>query len=284
MSKLIVTQGIQCSGKTTFAEELVAQGKGQVVNVCRDDLRLEMFGRKRSDAGKWKHEDEVVKERNRRLEKALAQGKTAISSDTNFNEKHLAYFKQLAEKYGAEFELKEFYVPVSVAEERDARRADGVTPKVLRKFWRENVCKPYSGNKMLPRIITVDLDNTIAHMTNRDPFQEQFVEDDDYDEVVGAVAQAAAKALGAKIAISSGRHDSCQESTERWLKKYNFKYDAIYMRRSGDNRPDWTVKGEIFRKICKKYYLIAAFDDRIAVCDLLREMGVQCFNCADGVF
>jgi predicted kinase len=289
VGKLIVTVGIPNSGKTTWAERMVDTGvAGRVVNVNRDDLRLEMFDRKKSDKGKWKHEAEVVAERNRRIEEALAQGKTVISSDTNFSAHHMEYFKQLAKKHGAVFEKKYFYIPVSEAEERDAKRPDGVGPKVIRRFWRDHIIQEYEWREGLTEVILCDLDGTIARAVDRDIFQEQHVERDEYIETVGTAVQLMAKHYGAKLFITSGRHEGCKDATERWLKKHNFKYDAIYMRPNpitkGHEPADYLVKQKFFDEINPSYNIRCVFDDRMQICDLWRELGIQVFQCNDGRF
>lgn len=289
MSKLIVTIGLPASGKTYFTEEQIRLDPS-IINVNRDDIRLEIFGRKKSDNGKWKHEPEVVAERDRRIEEALAQGKTVISSDTNFSAHHMEYFKQIAKKHDAVFEKKYFYIPVTEAEERDAKRPDGVGPKVIRRFWRDYVCQPYEWREGLTEVILCDIDGTIAEKGNRSPYDESKVEDDAYIETVGTVAQLTAKHYGAKLFITSGRHISCREATERWLAKHNFQYDAIFMRPNptpeevGHEIADWIVKKRFFEEINKSHNIRCIFDDRQIVIDYYREMGIQTFGCQDGRF
>ena len=57
------------------------------------------------------------------------------------------------------------------------------------------------------------------------------------------------------------------------------------MRPKGDNRPDTEVKREIYeREIRDKYNVLLVIDDRNSVVQQWREMGLPCFQVAEGDF
>lgn len=285
MPKLTILVGLPASGKSTWAREEIAKTKNTII-ISKDDLRSSFYKRNKNTKGRWTHERHIVAMRNKTIDYYLGQGIDVISDDCNLNPVHIETFKKIAEQRKAEIELKRFDIPVSEAEERDARRENGVGPKIIRRMWRDYVCvKEYQGDTSLPKAITVDLDGTLAHMNGRGPFDEDLVETDDYDTNVAVIVQAAAAVHKAKIIISSGRHNTCREATERWLQRNKFHYDDIIMRDADDNRPDYETKSDMFDILMEKYYIIDAFDDRIGVVDMLRSRkGIKVFGCADGVF
>ena len=52
-----------------------------------------------------------------------------------------------------------------------------------------------------------------------------------------------------RIVIVSGRPADYQDVTVAWLKRYAVPFSEIYMRSSGDRRPDHIVKRELLEKI-----------------------------------
>jgi hypothetical protein len=68
------------------------------------------------------------------------------------------------------------------------------------------------------------------------------------------------------IVFMSGREDRCREDTEFWLADNVTEgimgYD-LYMRTTGDHRPDYIIKGELFdQHIRGRYNVIGVLDDR----------------------
>lgn len=57
------------------------------------------------------------------------------------------------------------------------------------------------------------------------------------------------------IVLVSGRPDDYRSATEKWLKEHCIPYKELYMRHSGDFRPDDIVKQEIYNNHLKQEIL-----------------------------
>ncbi len=87
------------------------------------------------------------------------------------------------------------------------------------------------------------------------------------------------------IIFTSGRPESCREDTEKWLNTFVRVPYRLYMRATGDNRPDWIVKYELYdNHIRTRFDVQAVFDDRDQVVEMWREIGLTCMQVAPGDF
>lgn len=96
---------------------------------------------------------------------------------------------------------------------------------------------------------------------------------------------------GAKIIFVSGRPESCREDTVAWINAPEIlKCDddnPLYMRTTGDRRPDTIVKRELFDTLIRPmdYEILGVFDDRNRVVKMWREqLGLTVFHVADHSF
>lgn len=121
---LIITHGLPASGKSTWAKELAAKHPNRVVRVERDDIRVALYGAEEAagNLGKVK-EREVTKLQNTLIEKALADNKIVVASDTNLNFRFLPDLANKARVRGQEFGQKYFDVPVEECKRRNRLRA-----------------------------------------------------------------------------------------------------------------------------------------------------------------
>ena len=152
--------------------------------------------------------------------------------------------------------------------------------------------KRYVRKEGTPRAIIVDIDGTVAHHYNE--VGEQLRGHYEYSKVLGDLPDMAIIDLVGmldyalyKIIFVSGREDSCREDTEEWLARYGFdksKY-KLFMRKTGDHRPDYVIKYEIFDASIRDHYDIAfALDDRTQVVQMWRSLGIKVLQVADGNF
>lgn len=131
MNKLIILQGIPCSGKSVWAKQFVLEDPLYRIRVNRDDIRF-MFGKY------WvpQRESLVSTIEATCVEEALASGYTVVLDATNLNEKYLNYWKNLARVNNIEIEYKKFYISLEEAIERDKLRIENsVGEKVIKNFF-----------------------------------------------------------------------------------------------------------------------------------------------------
>jgi hydroxymethylpyrimidine pyrophosphatase-like HAD family hydrolase len=134
------------------------------------------------------------------------------------------------------------------------------------------------------KLVLVDIDGTVAHRTNREPFEYDKVLEDRPDhqtiETINALWRA-----GYKIIFISARDDSCFDDSYEWLRLNCPPFIKLYMRKTGDFRKDAVVKEEIYRKHIEPFYdVFCVFDDRNQVVDMWRSLGLKCFQPEAGDF
>jgi predicted kinase len=136
----------------------------------------------------------------------------------------------------------------------------------------------------LPRAIIVDIDGTLAHKGDRNPFDYKNVDKDAVDEVVMEIVNQF-YGLNYHVIIVSGREDSCRDLTTKWLKDNMINYHYLHMRKSKDMRKDAIVKKEIYENLIKDHYsVLFVLDDRNQVVEMWREIGLKCLQVAEGDF
>lgn len=133
---------------------------------------------------------------------------------------------------------------------------------------------------MKPTAIMVDIDGTLAHMTGRSPYDYSRVHEDTVDEVVASIIE-----HYPHVVVMSGRPEDCRGATEKWLAENGINYERLFMRPSGDKRPDDIVKWEMYQTNVEPHYHIDfVLDDRNRVVKMWRANGLKCLQVADGDF
>ena len=289
MPKLIMTVGLPASGKSTWAREQVIASGGRCIRINKDTLR-DML-----DAGKWSKDREkrILYIRDSIIPVYLSAGISVIVDDTNFAPQHKEALQAIAERCHATFEVVDQFLAVPVGEcvRRDAARSVGhVGEHVIRDMWRKYICKPAPPfDPTLPTVALCDLDGTLALLNGRSPYSLQGHINDKLNEKV-------AETIGAlcdtctfdKVILLSGRDERTRTETTEWIDKIKysgFNSTDLFMRAANDTRADYIVKRELYnRHILGRYNVWAVFDDRDQVVDLWRELGLACFQVADGAF
>ncbi len=83
---------------------------------------------------------------------------------------------------------------------------------------------------------------------------------------------------GYKVIILTGRPDSIEDITKKWLQKYEIEYDVLYMRSWEDN----FLKGPIYKKKIYeteiKENVFCAYDDEEEIIQMWNSLGITAFK------
>lgn len=280
--KLLMLKGLPGSGKSTYAKELVRNDDWYRVN--KDDLRAmvhdSQWGKEREKfILHWR--DEIIKD-------SLGGLKNVVVDDTNLAPKHEITLRAIAHVYKAEFEVKFFDTPVEECIKRDLARPNSVGSKVIVDMYNQFL-KPgpaiYTPPPNKPTAILCDIDGTLAHMTDRGPFEWAKVGNDTLDTTVCDILKLY-HSQGYQVILLSGRDGSCHTQTIRWLSDNHVPYDGLLMRTADDMRKDSIVKREIFDASIRDHYnVLFVLDDRDQVVKMWRnEVGLKVLQVAEGDF
>lgn len=271
-------KGIPGSGKSVFA---LGVCNSEVVRVNKDDIRAMMGGNFTKD-----NETIVIAVRNALVKGALHQDKVVIVDDTNFAPIHEDTLSLIAKEYDAEFEVKFIDTPVDECIKRDAKRANPVGRDVIMDMYRKyikQVPEAIPFDSTIPSAIIVDIDGTLAHMTDRSPYDYSKVSTDIVDKTIRGIVNMYSLDMG--VIVVSGRKDECKKETELWLRENKIYFHELHMRKTEDNRADYIVKKEIYDEHIKgKYNVLFVLDDRDQVVRMWREEGLKCLQVAEGSF
>jgi predicted kinase len=310
MSKLVITRGLQASGKTTWAKSWVAEAPDRRVRVNRDEFRLMLFGKSHNLTSD--QERTVTEVQQASALASLKRGLDVVADDTNLNAKFAKDWLRLAAKAGAEVEWHDEFLDVSVwtCIERDRRRQTGqVGHDVIQSFYNRYLkngkpkvptldedadlshFKPYTGTPGKPEAFLVDLDGTIAHNNgHRGFFDWAKVGQDEPVEVIIRIVRAMERE-GLTPIFVSGREDVCLTETDIWIWENVYQGDEtksfhLLMRAKGDGRKDSIIKLEIFdRDIRDNFDVKFALDDRNQVVRAYRDvLGLTVLQVRDGDF
>lgn len=281
MSKILMLKGLPASGKTTYAKTLVYAKKYKRIN--KDDLRAML------DDSEWSKSNEIfiLHIRDMIIIEALEDNQNVVVDDTNFAPKHEQTLRDIAKEFKASFEVKFFDTPVEECIARDLKRHNSVGSKVIMQMYNQYIqptSAMYIPPKNAPMAIICDIDGTLAHHTNRSPYDWSRVEEDTLDVAIAEITWGM-EDMGYDIILVSGRDEVCRKQTERWLNKNKVYCDALFMRPEGDNRKDVIIKQEIYdREIRDKYNIVFVLDDRNQVVEFWRSLGLKCLQVAEGDF
>lgn len=282
--KVILTKGLPASGKSTYAKELLLDGNWTRVN--KDDLRALLHG------GKWSRENEkqVEAARDALILSALDRGSNVVVDDTNLHPKHEARVRQIVADWNkahvtalVTVEIKDF-TNVSVDEciRRDSKRPNYVGADVIRRMYRQFLRKVETPVHVEggQTVVICDLDGTLCLFGDKNPYERDFTQDD-VNEAVLSVLQTTPH----KVILFSGRNGKFRAQTKTWLETHNVPHSLLVMRDERDTRRDSVVKREFYDAYIRgKYNVAFVLDDRNQVVDVWRELGLTCFQVAEGDF
>lgn len=131
--------------------------------------------------------------------------------------------------------------------------------------------------------VIFDMDGTLCDVSgvrhhllrSHDPFRhfhEASIDCPPHPDVVLAARQAHEEGLA--VLIVTAREARFRNVTAMWLALHDVPSDVMYMRATGDFRPDYVIKEEILTKIKREFTVIEAWDDNPSVIDLWRSEGI----------
>lgn len=275
--KLLMLKGLPASGKSTYAKELETQGWSR---VNKDDIRKEFFP-------DWTHKDEreVLYMEDAEIIAELREGNNVVVDDTNFAPKHQPRLEKIAKDEGADFEVLFIDTPLEVCIKRNRKRPNSVPMEAILTMYRRYIA-PYRDEKpeyddKLEETIVVDVDGTLAHIVDRDPYDASRAMEDQLSDAVSNVVSMA-YGHGYHVIVLTGRHSGHLQVTKDWLQANGVDYDEIHCRDEGDERPDWIVKRELYEAHIKgKYNVKYVIDDRPSVCRMWRSLGLVTLQVGD---
>lgn len=317
---LAITRGYAGSGKTTVAEHWVSAAPDgeRRARVNRDALRDMLF--KQEGVLGFQLERAVSTAQRAQVSALLQSGVSVVVDDTNLRMQYARNWADLAAELSVPFEVWDLYTSADECVRRDQARyvAGGrsvgerairdmadkfrfplpeVTPRPP-KEGAEFVPTPYVARPDLPDAWVIDVDGTLAKKKmgegTRDWYDYSRVhEDDPHRHVIDVVQglnpddEECLKPRAPQIIVLSGRDDSCMPETRKWLDEHLGAYtvDELYMRTTGDQRPDTVIKHELFdAHVRDRFNVIGVLDDRPVVCRMWRAMGLATLQAGDPHF
>jgi predicted kinase len=306
--RLVILRGLPASGKTTWAKAWVAQDRPNRVRVNKDDLRAMV------DNGVFIEgvtELRVVAARDILVKGLMARGLSVVVDDTNLRNFHVRKLAKLAHEGCWEWEIQNFDTDVDDCCKRDLLRKgnDYVGSSVIHDMHNKYIANGalnyipsadelsapiepgdnmYIPDKTKPAAVIIDVDGTVALKGTRDPFDESRVSEDAPNQRVIDIVKADVALHDLYPIFVSGRSTGCAYETIDWLEKYVFPDGgfSIFMRKEGDNRPDYEIKLEIFDQFIRSQYnVVGVYDDRNQVVAMWRSIGIPAvLQVAEGAF
>jgi predicted kinase len=232
MQHVVLTKGLQASGKSTWAKQQVrTQDNWKRIN--KDDLRAML------DDNLWSSTKEkfILKARDSLLTTALLQGFNVVIDDTNLDNKHWKDILFLLTKMDIDVTLREQPFPIDLEEaiKRDAARPKPIGEEAITNTWKRylkgkaGVLEPrmevlyekkhltYENDPSLPKAIICDLDGTLALMGDRSPFDASRCDLVDLPNPPVVEAVKLFFNAGYKIIFLSGRDEKDRGPTERFI-------------------------------------------------------------------
>lgn len=300
MNELRITRGLPGSGKSTYARQWVTSDPDNRVRVERDEIRFSMFGR-----GVLSGDEEllVTEIQVSIVKAALAARKSVIVSDTNLAAEYVKRWMQVAKDCGVLFSVEDIDTSLETCLKQNKGRGEREVPEeVIRRMYaryfvrghlptlpilslKVESSRVYNPDTTLPPAFIFDVDGTTQINTSgRGFFEWHRVGEDTPNAPVIDVARRLA-ASGAAIVVVSGRDEVCRPETSRNLLEHGMPVDALFMRPRGSMDKDSLVKERIlFNDIAPRWNVLGTFDDRNQVVDFWRNIGLTCYQVAEGNF
>ena len=229
------------------------------------------------------------------VEKALWDGFDIIIDDTNFNPKHWDSMCAVAKRVGnVKVVQKYFDVDLKICLARNQQRPNPVPEHAIQAmfnnyvkgshfipkstyFPREHTLLPRTPG--LPSCILVDIDGTLAFSDHRTPYNLSEAINDTPNTPIVQLVHLLRKTY--PVIFVTGRQETDRVVTTAWLEKQDLG-GPMFMRATGDTRPDTIVKRELFDAHIRPFYNVDYIvDDRPIVCQMWRDLGLTVLQVAN---
>lgn len=147
----------------------------------------------------------------------------------------------------------------------------------------------------MKKIVIIDIDGTVSHIGEEraallqdgrpidlDAFYADAFDDKPVTHVLELVKHLDKKY---RLVFCTGRSERARTKTLNWMDKHRVpcKTNKLLMRPDDDERPDHEVKPDLIRRHGLRFNEIAfVLEDRKSMVDKWRELGVPCFQVAEG--
>ena len=301
MKKLILTRGIQGSGKSTWARQWVEEDPENRVRINNDDIR-NMLG------VYWvtSREDLVSKIKKGIAIDSMIQGYDIVVDNMNLNPKEVKFWQDLINTHNSyvndpkavrpsdtlsqceyEIEFKDFFIPLDECIRRDAARLNPIGEKVIRETWKRykhfiqttevekhvDNMRRYTGK---PKCIVIDMDSTMCFNVTKRPWYGDGAAEGMIDDVPNTGVCDIVRKLQEDfvVIVATGRDTTQGVVTQQWLEKQGIHVDEWHFRVEKDFRKGVEVKKEQILDILENYDIVAIFEDCEPIVQMYREMGL----------
>jgi predicted kinase len=291
-NKVIVMRGLPGSGKSTRAKEYVAFNKN-TYRINRDSLRQMLYCQDFNP----KLEKIVTKAENLLAEELIKAGYNIVSDNMNLSEPAVNLYRNLANEYGADFEVVKMETSVEDCIRRDAARGI-LGQRCVGKDVILNLANKFKLVKQEKSIAIFDLDGTLADISKRVHYVKnknnapdwkahwgKFFAEVGEDGCRWKVRDKLLDCLhnGFEIIICSGRPEKTRNATILWLAKHEIPYGRLIMRPDTDNQDDTTLKQYFLDNFIDKSKIVYIADDRPKVIRMWRSNGLPVEDFGDGI-
>lgn len=281
--KAFILVGPTGSGKSKWANDQAVMSSRYVhidyAVVRRMVYLFQNGGEVAFSPSKWKNKWNTILYSNIRdhIRRAADAGKHVI---LNSSSDHLdvAYRESLIDflkgDMGYDVVVSYFVRPYEELISNDLARNESVGESVIMQEWVAlHNDSGYSGNTIhvkkqlrneaFPSCVIFDVDGTLASMNGRSPYASKGVINDQCNEYVANIARYYRYETDTRVIIFTGRAHEALEETKAWLSLWDIPYDAIYIRKPDDRRPDYLIKEEFLRNhVLDLYRVVCIVDDR----------------------
>lgn len=138
MNKIILTQGIQGSGKTTWAKAWVAEDPKHRIRINNDDI-TSMWGQPFGTPGLY---ERLKMFRQLMITRAIQDNLDIVVDNMNLSTSSLKEVQEIVKNFDYVIEYKDFTkVPLEVCIERDSKRPNPIGEKIIRETYNKYIKK-----------------------------------------------------------------------------------------------------------------------------------------------